>query len=96
MKITICGSVKFAKEIVEIYRKLEKLGHEPVIHDEMFAIADGTAKEIIDGIKGGEHHEIKRKYNFIKAWHGFIVNSDAILVCNFDKKGVKIILAATR
>lgn len=89
MRITICGSVKFAKDIVEIYHQLEKLGHEPVIHKEMFAIADGTAKEIIDGIEGGEHHEIKRKYNFIKAWYGFIVNSDAILVCNFDKKGIK-------
>jgi hypothetical protein len=89
MKITICGSVKFAKEIVDIYHQLEKLGHEPIIHKEMFAIADGTAKEIIDGIKGGEHHEIKRKYNFIKAWYNFIVNSDAILVCNFDKKGIK-------
>lgn len=89
MKITICGSVQFGREIVDIYRQLEKLGHHPVIHEEMFAIANGTAKEIIDGINGGEHHEIKRKYNFIKTWHGFIVESDAILVCNFDKKGIK-------
>lgn len=88
MKITICGSVTFAKKLVEIYHQLEKLGHEPVMHEEMFGIADGTAKEIIDGINL-DHAEIKRKYGFIKIWHGLIKSSDAILVCNYDKNGME-------
>jgi hypothetical protein len=88
MKITICGSVKFADKLVDIYRQLENLGHEPIMHEDMFGIADGTAKELIDGI-GLDHSEIKKKHNFIKLWHDLIVSGDAILVCNFDKNGIK-------
>jgi len=88
MKITICGRVKFADKLVDIYRQLEKLGHEPMMHEDMFGIADGTAKELIDGI-GLDHSEIKKKHNFIKLWHNLIVSGDAILVCNFDKNGIK-------
>ena len=88
MKITICGSVKFAKNFVEIYHQLEKLGHQPMMHEKMFGIADGTAKDIIEGISKN-HPEIKRKYGFIKWWYNSIKNSDAILVCNFDKNGIK-------
>lgn len=88
MRITICGSVKFADKLVDIYRQLEKLGHEPVMHEDMFGIADGTAKELIDGI-GLDHSEVKKKHNFIKLWYNLIVGSDAILVCNFDKNGIK-------
>ena len=88
MKITICGSIKFADKLVSVYRQLEALGHEPMMHDDMFGIADGTARELIDGIKI-DHGEIKKKYNFIKWWHDCIVSGDAILVCNFDKNGIK-------
>lgn len=89
MKITVCGSVKFADEIVKISKQLTALGHEPQIRQEMFGIADGTAKELIDAKDSGEHYKIKIKYNFIKAWYDLIINSDAILVCNFDKNGIK-------
>jgi hypothetical protein len=88
MKITVCGSVKFADKLVEIYRELEKLGHQPMMHEEMFGIADGTAKELIDGIEL-DHAEIKRKNNFIKFWHDLIKSGDAVLICNFDKNGIK-------
>jgi hypothetical protein len=88
MKITVCGSVKFADKLVEIYRELEKLGHQPLMHEEMFGIADGTAKELIDGIEL-DHAEVKRKNNFIKFWHDLIKSGDAVLICNFDKNGVK-------
>jgi len=88
MKITICGSVKFAEEIVEVYYELEKIGHTPMIHEEMFGIADGTAKELIEGISMN-HSDIKKKYNFIKWWYNCIKSGDAIVVCNFDKNGIK-------
>lgn len=88
MKITICGSVKFADKLVDIYHQLETLGHEPIMHEDMFGIADGTAEELINGIEL-DHSEIKKKHNFIKLWHDLIVSGDAILVCNFDKNGIK-------
>jgi hypothetical protein len=88
MKITLCGSVKFADKLVEIYRELEKIGHQPMMHEEMFGIADGTAKELIDGISM-DHAEVKRKNNFIRWWHDCIKSGDAVLICNFDKNGIK-------
>ncbi len=88
MKITICGSVKFAKDLVEIYHQLEKLGHQPMMHEKMFGIADGTARELIEGI-AVNHAETKKKHNFIKWWHNCIKSGDAILVCNFNKNGIK-------
>ena len=88
MKITVSGSIKFADKLVEIYRKLEKMGHEPMMHKEMFGIADGSAKEIINGVKT-DHAAVKRKYDFIKWWNNCIKSGDALLVCNFDKNGIK-------
>jgi len=88
MKITVCGSVKFAEKLVEIYNQLKKIGHEPMMHKDMFGIADGTAKELIEGISTN-HAETKRKHNFIKWWYDCIKSGDAILVCNFDKNGIK-------
>jgi hypothetical protein len=89
MKITICGSVKFAKNLVEVYHQLEKLGHQPMMHEQMFGLADGTAAQLTDTANGMETSDIKIKYNYIKWWYNCIVNSDAILVCNFDKNGIK-------
>jgi hypothetical protein len=88
MRITLVGSMRFAGRMVELYNKLKELGHEPLAHRDMFGIADGSAKELIDGIRN-DHAEIKRKHNFIKIWHDLIVSSDAILVCNFDKDSIK-------
>jgi hypothetical protein len=88
MKITICGSVKFADKFVEVYKSLEEMGHEPKMHELMFSIADGTAPDLIDNVNR-EHWSAKRKHGFIKCWHDYIINSDAILVLNHDKKGIK-------
>lgn len=85
MKITVCGSIKFANKLVDVYYKLQDLGHEPKMHKYMFGIADGTAEELISDITK-EHGGAKRKYDLIKWWHNSIKESDAILVCN-DRRG---------
>ena len=88
MKITICGSIKFADKFVETYRQLESLGHEPKMHEHMFGLADGSAKDLIAAIKK-DHGQTKRDYNLIKYWHDLIKNSDAVLVLNYDKNDIK-------
>ncbi|MFA5076351.1 MAG: hypothetical protein WC480_02960 [Patescibacteria group bacterium] len=88
MIITLCGSVKFAVELVDVFHQLQQLGHEPKMEEQMAQIADGTAPELIDGIKN-DHAEVKRKYDFIRRWYQLILGSDAILVCNFDKGEIK-------
>jgi len=88
MKITICGSVSFAKNFVEAYKKLKALGHKPMMHEKMFGIADGTATSIIERW-GVDHAKLKKDEGFIKWWHYCIKRSDAILVLNYDKNGIK-------
>jgi hypothetical protein len=89
MKITVCGSISFAEKLVEIYNKLKELGHEPLMHEHMFRLVDGTAPQLEDSRNRIESSEIKRKYGFIRAWYRMIVESDAVLICNLDKKGIK-------
>jgi hypothetical protein len=88
MKITVVGSVKFADKLVEVCEQLKKLGHEPIMHEEMYNIANGTAQQLIDEINK-DHAAAKKKYDFIRIWHDLIKSGDAILVCNFDSKGIK-------
>ncbi|MDO8592862.1 MAG: hypothetical protein Q7R92_03805 [bacterium] len=88
MKITICGSVKFADKFVEAHEKLKALGHEPMMHELMFSIADGSARAIMDRVNE-DHGKLKREQGFIKWWHDCIKNSNAVLVLNYDKNGVK-------
>lgn len=91
MKITICGSISQAGKLVEIYNELKELGHEPQMHQNMFAIAKGELNEVVDGV---EHSDVKRKNNYIRWWHDLIVSGDAIVVGNFDKKGIKNYIGA--
>lgn len=88
MRITVNGSVAHAEKLVENFHRLKELGHQPLMHDEMFRIADGTAQELTEGIET-DHSQIKRQHNFIRWWHDCIVSGDAILVCNYDKNGIK-------
>jgi len=89
MKITVCGSISFAERLVEVYGKLKELGHEPLMHEHMFRLADGTAPQLEDSRNRVESSEIKKKYDFIRAWYSMIVDSEAVLICNFDNKGIK-------
>jgi len=88
MRITLCGSMKFADRIVELYHKLKEMGHEPLLHERIFGIADGSAKDIIEAISK-DHAQVKRENNFIKWWHDCIKSGDAVLICNFDKNDIK-------
>ena len=88
MKITVVGSMAFAGKMVETYRKLREMGHEPQMREGVFGIADGTARELIEGIRQ-DHGALKRRLDIIRSWHDLIVAGDAILVCNFDKNGIK-------
>ena len=89
MKIYRFGSIKFADKLVEIYHQLEKLGHQPMMHEQMFGLVHSTAEQLKDIRNNVENSEIKKKYNYIKWWDNCIKSGDTILVCNFDKNGIK-------
>lgn len=85
MKIAICSSVTFAKEVMEIKNELEKLGHEVIApHNfNLFASKEFYAED------RKESTENKRKDDLIRGYFNLIKESDAILAINKDKHGIK-------
>ena len=88
MKITICGSSAFRKEMIEYRDKLNKMGHEAITHPFYEKLVNGEMPELMNKINT-EHAEAKKEHNFIKWYYNSIVNSDAILVLNFDKNNIE-------
>ncbi|MFH1237706.1 MAG: hypothetical protein V1648_04885 [Candidatus Aenigmatarchaeota archaeon] len=84
MKIAICSSMVFAENMLETKEKLEKLGHEVLISDFIgsYAGKNEKEKERLTLLDKNEKDAIRRFWNKIK-------KSDAILVLNYDRRGVK-------
>ncbi|MBL7021730.1 hypothetical protein ISR92_00150 [Patescibacteria group bacterium] len=80
MKIAICSSMAFAKEMIKAKEDMEKLGHEVIIQDDVEQHASG---EIVD-----EDKWRKMEIDPFKVYFEEIKKADAILVINLDKHGV--------
>jgi hypothetical protein len=91
MKITICGSSTFIKEKSEFKDKLLKAGHEPIINENTERIL--TEPELLEHMNR-EPAEFKKKYDMIKWYYDAIKNTDAILIVNPEKKGIKNYIGA--
>ena len=84
MKIAICASMVFAEKMVQFKRELEELGHGAFISQ----FAEGhlgkteSEKEQLAIDDKNEHDAIRKFWEIIK-------KSDAILVLNYDRKGIK-------
>jgi hypothetical protein len=88
MKITLIGSSSFAKEMAEYQEKLIALGHEVNLHEHYVARARGERPDIAERVKT-EHAKLKIENDYIRYHYNEIVNSDAVLVLNYDRKGIK-------
>ena len=94
MKITLCGSIAFFEQMLDVKIQLEALGHEvklpptevPDEKGNMITVAKyyELRKTVTDDTSWiWERKEEAMRNHFDKvAW------SDAILVCNYDKKGI--------
>lgn len=87
-KITVCGSVKFRKEMVEARDKLNEMGYEGIICQVMEDLALGRNPELLKKIEEN-HAQAKKDGGYIKWYYNSIVDSDAILVLNYDKGDIK-------
>lgn len=85
MKITVCGSMAFAKEMIDIKNRLEKSGHTCFIPDG----ADDYANGRVERIGGSEGAKRKITNDLIRKHYDLINNSDAILVLNYKKKDIE-------
>lgn len=88
MKIVICGSSSAKVEKIRLKRELTALGHIPIIHPYYERLVNGELPDLAEQMEK-EHHVAKKKYGFIKWYYNAITQSDAILVVNLDKKGIK-------
>lgn len=84
MKIAICASMVFAEKMVQIKGQLEQLGH--IVYISQFAEGylgkTEKEKEQLTVHDKNEHDAIRKFWEIIK-------KSDAILVLNYDRKGIK-------
>ncbi|MFA6553021.1 MAG: hypothetical protein WCT27_01190 [Patescibacteria group bacterium] len=84
MKIAISGSMVFSEKMLEVKKKLERLGHEVEISRFAASYAgqpqgEKERRTLIDKM----HNDAMREF-----WEK-IKTSDALLVLNYDRKGVK-------
>ncbi len=89
MKITICGSSVFGEQMLEYQKKLNDLGHEGIVHPDYKLLLDGEKEDVMDQMTNGEHYKAKMAQGYIMWYYNAICESDAILILNFDKKGIK-------
>ncbi len=85
MKIVICGSMSFAQEMEKMGKELESFGHEVFLPEEIRKFISG------EWTAGNPEKAVERKvqHDFIKKHYFKIVESDAILVLNYERKGIK-------
>lgn len=81
MKITICGSMVFAQEMLDIQKQLDELGHEAIVPiDVLDCLKDPSLNESIAHCQSYGDID-KDHFNKVAA-------SDAVLILNYPKNGL--------
>ncbi len=84
MRIQICGSMTFAKEMKKAQKKLEELGHTVTVPtNTQKHIADPTFQDnlSLNLVEGRKNKVLKKNFDLIAV-------SDAILVLNYSKNNI--------
>ena len=85
MKIMICGSVTFAKSMLEIKEELEKKGHIVLISDDApFYVENPETKLSFE-----EELRLAKEQDILNKALNKISQSDAIVVLNYEKNNIK-------
>lgn len=83
--ITICGSMLFYKEMDNFKKQLEEMGLQ--------ANAPRSFEEIgiinYNKYSQEEGKKLKIKYDLIRDYYSKIIDSDAVLIANYEKKGIE-------
>ena len=87
MKIAVCGSMAFAQEMIDVKDKLEESDHVVFIPCEADMYVNGQID--VKNIGGSEGAKRKIAHDLIRKHCELISGSDAILVLNYEKKGIK-------
>ena len=84
MKIMICGSMTFAKEMMDVEKKLEKLGHSVSVPSDIESHLKDP--DLIDNLEENYKHTIEK--DIMRQCFKLIAKSDAILVLNYPKNNI--------
>ena len=86
MKITICGSITNAKKIYDIEQQLIDKGHKVFSHELMhkYAQDDEEVKRYVQQ----DHAKLKQESDTFRWYYQAIKDSDAIVVCNYEKNNI--------
>lgn len=94
MKITLCGSITFIDEMLELEKRLAALGHEIKLPLPELVDKNGEALSVKDfysqrkEAKADDAWVWEEKAKAIHAHFDKVVWSDAILVLNYDKNNI--------
>ena len=86
MKICICCSLSFTDKVMEIAKKLEKMGHDVLL-------PDGVRLRLIER-EGFDPVAAKCEVDTIHEHPKKIQESDVVLVCNFTKNKIENYIGA--
>lgn len=81
MRIAICGSMQFAKEMIELKNQLESIGHSIVLPKDADLYANGS--------KSAESKWEKVEGDLIRGYYEKIKDADAVLIANYSKNGIE-------
>lgn len=85
MTITICGSMKFHQKMRETRDALESQGHA-VLLPKSIDFMDSAG--YVHPVEDEERITAKIEHDFIRAHFAKVQEADAILILNYDKKGI--------
>ncbi len=91
MKIYVLGSNSFVNEMVSTKNELIRLGYLGWIHQDYEDHVSGKVKAFPDASQysSDENADFKRAHDYIRIHYKHILESDAIIIVNLEKKGVK-------
>lgn len=85
MKIMICGSMTFSRQMVQVKKKLEKLGHEVSLPCDIEIHLDNP--DFINDFEKNHRHAVKT--DIMRKCFQLVAENDAILVLNYPKNGIR-------
>ncbi len=87
MKVVVGGSMTFAREQIEAKEFLENKGYEVLITDDIEEFVDSS--DVKTEMSFEDELKLCHKYDVIRTFFNKVAESDALLVVNGKKKGIK-------
>ncbi|MEX1111947.1 MAG: hypothetical protein WEC84_00640 [Candidatus Andersenbacteria bacterium] len=85
MKIMICGSMSFAKEMLELQKHLQNFGHAVEVPCDTDLHIENP--DLIDQLEENREHVIEN--NILRKCFDLLAGSDAVIFLNLPKNGIE-------